>query len=352
MLSGLQRLLGKRSQLSSDLSAAEQRLAELETELQKHVPPGFGHAASDRSFGAEIHPLDRGSDANRERGSEALDALSPLLSEVQRLALQVDSLRTNREQLERRISAFGQDVFEEMPEPLPPTFAPILRQAMSPGTHESEVFRLLRTKIQTLNVSRRLQCFGMVSASPGEGKTTTALALALSMAGERERRVLLIEADLRKPTIECYLGLPRRVGLGDWLRGDGERLRIRRLDPPGLHLLTAGSPGGQPAELLRSARMAQLIDVVRQSFDTVIVDCPPPVPLADSVILGDLIDGFIFVVRGRHTPREEIRGALGNLRPESIRGVIFNDYSQILPRYYSRGRSRYDYYYRDPDPKR
>jgi len=161
------------------------------------------------------------------------------------------------------------------------------------------------------------------------------------MAQEQGRRVLLIEADLRKPQIDSYLGLPRRVGLGEWLQGSVGPVRMRRLEPLGLFLLSAGSPVEQASELLGSGRMAQLLEVAKQSFDCILLDCPPPFPLADSVILQDLLDGFLFVVRARHTPREVIQAAIGHLRPDAIHGVIFNDHREILPRFYSRGQTTF-----------
>src|SRR4029077_11418302 len=127
--------------------------------------------------------------------------------------------RARREELERRIGIFQAWAFEESPEPMPASLAPAIHSVMTTDSPSSEVFRMLRTKVQALDEERPFRCFGVISAAPGEGKTTAALSLALSMAQEAGTRVLLIEADLRRPTIERYLGLPRRVGLGDWLRG-------------------------------------------------------------------------------------------------------------------------------------
>ena len=94
-------------------------------------------------------------------------------------------------------------------------------------------------------------------------------------------------------------------------------------------------------ELLGSARMSALLEAARRSFDYVIVDCPPVIPVADSVILQELVDGFLLVVRARHCPRETVVRAASRLKAGRIIGMIFNDQREILPRYSSYGYGRY-----------
>lgn len=206
-----------------------------------------------------------------------------------------------------------------------------------------EEIRLLIAKIQLVNEERPARCLGVVSASGGEGKTTLSIGIAAALADEPDRRVLLIEADLRKPAIESYLGLTRAPGVSDWLRGLPGPLPVRWVAPPGFAFISGGRGPLDRPELLGSSRMAALIEAARRSFDFVIVDCPPVTPVADAVILQDLIDGFLFVVRARHSPKETLVRAASRLKAGRIMGMIFNDQREILPGYYSYGYRQYAY---------
>jgi capsular exopolysaccharide synthesis family protein len=240
--------------------------------------------------------------------------------------------------------SFGADdlpIFEEVAEAVPQHLAGVPAAAMTPGSLLAEEFRMLRVKIRNIGEQRPFHCVGLVSAAGGEGKTTAALGLAMAIAQDRDKRVLVIEADLRKPSIDGYLGLPRVAGLGDWLEEAQGTVTVRRLAPHGFFLLSAGRPAPHRPELLGSDRMGRLLEASRRYFDFVVVDCPPLVPVADSVILQDLLDGFIFVVRARHSPRETLQRALSRVKPDRIQGVIFNDYREMLPNYYNYGYRQY-----------
>ncbi len=202
-----------------------------------------------------------------------------------------------------------------------------------------EELRLLVARIQLLNDERPARCIGLLSATGGEGKTTLAIGLATSLAAEPERRVLLVEADLRKPAIESYLGLPRVPGVGEWLNARPGPLPVRWVTPPGFAFLSAGRLGLERPEVLGSNRMAALMDAARQSFDFVVVDCPPVSPVADAVILQDLVDGFLFVVRARHSPGEAVARAASRVKEDRILGTVFNDRKEMLP-YPGYGRTR------------
>jgi capsular exopolysaccharide synthesis family protein len=223
------------------------------------------------------------------------------------------------------------------PQPLDPT----TRAVMGDETVAAEEFRLLLAKIRILGEEQPLRCFGVISAMAGEGKTTVAVGLAAALARQAGRRVLLIEGDLRKPSLERYLGLSPERGVGEWLEGSDEPLLLRRLVPPGFVLLSAGQAALDRPELLASRRMAGLLEAARRSFNVVLVDCPPIAPVADSVLLQDLLDGFLFVVRSSVSPREAILRAVSRLRPGRIRGLVLNDQKEILHRYSSYGYRHY-----------
>lgn len=217
----------------------------------------------------------------------------------------------------------------------------VLAQAVTPGSLFVETFRVLRAKVESIDERRRLRCIGVVAAGPGEGTTTAAMGLAVALTREGARRVLLLEAVLRKPVLENRLGLPPATGLADWLlEGARAPLPLRRIEPWGIFFLSGGAPYAEPAPLLESEGMARLLKTARRAFDFVVVDCPPLAPLADSLLIQDLLDGFLLVVRSRCTPRQLIVQAVSHLKPDRVQGVILNGDHEILGRYRSRGHPR------------
>ena len=208
----------------------------------------------------------------------------------------------------------------------------------------AEEFRVLRAKLRALDSERAFRCIGLVSSGPGEGKSTICLGLVAALAQEPDTRVLLIDVDMRKSSLESYLGISRAPGLREWLSVPTDTIPVRKIPNHGFTLLSAGLNGDARPELLGSERMATLLAEARRTYDFVILDCPPLVPVADSVILQDLVDGFLFVVRARHTPRETISKALSHLKPDRVRGTVFNDHRDVLPGYQSYGYRQYGSY--------
>jgi len=208
---------------------------------------------------------------------------------------------------------------------------PALQQAVLGGGHYlAEEFRFLAAKVAALAASR-CTTIGVVSAGPREGKTTVALGLAAALARSSPRRVLLLEADLRRPAIELCLGLPRSGGVAEWLSGRGQGVPVRTVTPPGFAVIAGGRERLGRPELLGSERMGVLIGACRLAFGFVVVDCPPLSPVADAVAMQDLLDGFLLVVRGRHTAREAVARAVSRLKQNRIHGVVFNSQPEILP---------------------
>jgi succinoglycan biosynthesis transport protein ExoP len=205
----------------------------------------------------------------------------------------------------------------------------------------AEEFRILRARVRALDEERSLRCVGLVSATSREGKSTTALGLATALSQEPGRKVLLLEADLRRPALEACLGLPLSAGVGEWLRDRRNPIPVRRLLPQGFYLMSAGKEGYTPPELLGSEAMDTLLRAAREAFDWVVVDCPPLLPVADAVVMEDLLDGFLFVARARHSPRETLQKAVARLKPDKIRGTIFNARRDVLPGYDNHGHRQY-----------
>ncbi len=194
-----------------------------------------------------------------------------------------------------------------------------------------EQIRVLRAHLRTQGLQRPMRCVGVVSAAQGEGKTTVALGLARVLALEPDTRVVLIEADLRRPSVDFSVGAEiAPEGLLQYLEGSGGKVALRYLVRERFHFLPAGPRASNRAELLATPRMTTLIEAAKEAFDYVIVDCPPLTPVADSLMLRDLLDGFVFVVRSRHAPREAVQRALDLLTPARVCGVVFNAHREIL----------------------
>jgi capsular exopolysaccharide synthesis family protein len=247
----------------------------------------------------------------------------------------LDRSNTNKVRPVEPNEAKGTPTFEELGRALIRDLAPVPDAVTAPSSPAAEEFRVLRAKVKALDEERTLRCVGIVSASAGEGKSTMVLGLGTTLAQEPDRKVLVIDCDLRKPTLEKYLGLSHVAGLSEWLEGRVSAVPVRRVEPQGFFLLAPGHSSNQRPELLGSERMARLLEAAREVFDFVILDCPPLVPVADSVILQDLVDGFLFVVRARHSPRDTVSKALSHLKADRVRGAIFNDHRDVLPGYNS-----------------
>ena len=214
---------------------------------------------------------------------------------------------------------------------------PVLAALLAPKGRGFETLRVLRTKIKSAGAERPFRFFGVVSATRGEGASTIALGLAAALAHEPDKRVLLLEADLDNSALESTLGIGPGPGLAERLEGK-DNGDLRRVLPWGLFVLPAGRRSDPSAEVLASAAMERLTATLRASFDYVVFDCPPLDTSADSVVLQPLLDGYLLVVRARHAPREVIRRALSQLRPDAVRGVVFNDRTEILSPWLDRRR--------------
>lgn len=184
-----------------------------------------------------------------------------------------------------------------------------------------EAYRRVRTTLRFVDIDKPVQVFAVTSALPAEGKSTSALNLAQVFASAGGR-VLLIDADLRKPRIADYLGIVGTVGLVDVLIGRAKLDDVLQKVLDGhLTVLPAGAIPPNPTELLGSRAMASLMDELRQRFDVVVLDTPPLLPVIDAAVLAPLTDGAIVVSRCRRTTRAQLDAAVGALDAVGARAL-------------------------------
>ncbi|MCA1721071.1 MAG: CpsD/CapB family tyrosine-protein kinase [Actinobacteria bacterium] len=209
-----------------------------------------------------------------------------------------------------------------------------------PRAARAEAFRQLRTNLQFLEVDEPVRSFVITSSVPKEGKSTTACNLAITLA-QAGVRTLLIEGDLRRPRIADYLGLEGAIGVTNVLIGQVPLQDA--LQPWGngtLSVLASGPLPPNPSELLASRGMHELLAEVEKSFDMVIIDAPPLLPVTDAAILSTMTGGALLGVRCRSTKRDQLRRAADALEAVDARvlGAVLN----MVPRrgpdaYYSYG---------------
>lgn len=199
----------------------------------------------------------------------------------------------------------------------------------------TEQYRLLRSRLSSLNGSRTNNVLAITSTKKGEGKSLTSVNLAIVMAEDTKKKILLIDGDMRKPSIHTFFNCKAEYGLIDLLmhKADIESAMI----PSGiknLTLLLAGEPSKSPSDLLAATVLKELIEKIRKRFDYIIIDSPPIIPFADMSILGDIVDGILLVVRAERTPKEMILEALKTLNKENILGIVFNNSNRKLSKIY------------------
>ena len=214
----------------------------------------------------------------------------------------------------------------------------MLTKSQSPP---AEAFRVLRTNLQFAAVARELDTLMITSPAPGEGKSTIAANLALAMA-QSGRRVILVDADLHRPRQHRVFKLVNNIGLTTALLGDVAHIDryLQRTLSPTLRVLTTGPLPPNPAELLGSQRMRDMLNAVQSQADMVLIDCPPATAVADTAVLASQADGVLMILHTGKTRREMAKRALAALEQ-----VEANVVGAVLNRMPTRGSGYYYYYH-------
>jgi exopolysaccharide transport family protein len=221
-----------------------------------------------------------------------------------------------------------------------------------PQSQMAESYRALRTSLLLSNLGAPPKVIMVTSALPQEGKTTTSINCAVVLA-QKGIRVLLIDADLRRPSIHKTLGMGPRSGLSNVLTGSSSLENAITRSPilPNLDVLAAGTPPPNPAELLASPNMRDMLDQLRSRYDHIVVDTPPTLSVTDAVVLSPRADAIILVIRSGQTTKQALRRSRDILMQVNakVSGVLLNavDLSSPDYYYYYEYQGKYARYYRD-----
>lgn len=207
-----------------------------------------------------------------------------------------------------------------------------------PKSIAAESYRTLRTNIQYSSFDKEYKVIVITSSEPGEGKSTTAGNLALCMA-QGDKKVILVDCDLRRPSIHKKFKVSNLAGLSDVIIGKSDLSKVMHRYNKNLVLLTSGKIPPNPSEMLSSKSMENFLEKLRENFDYVILDTPPVQAVTDSQILSTKADGTILVVRAERTKKESVNNAINLLKKvnANIIGTVLNGTDL--------SRNKYQYYY-------
>jgi exopolysaccharide/PEP-CTERM locus tyrosine autokinase len=221
-----------------------------------------------------------------------------------------------------------------------------------PGSIVAEQFRKLRTDLFRPSLQNPPKTILVTSAFSGEGKSLIAINLAISIAIELHSHAVLIDCDLRNPTLTRWFGLHESKGLSDYLLGQKELPDLLvKTQVDKLSLLCGGTSQDNPVELIGSKRMEVLLQELKSRYEDryIILDSSPVLATTEPNVLDKMVDGIILVIRAGETPRDSVQQAIKLLKTEKIIGVVLNDMefksSALHSRYFGTNRYYYDYHY-------
>lgn len=189
----------------------------------------------------------------------------------------------------------------------------------------AEKFRFLSVRLRQIQQSRPLKKILITSTIPEEGKSMVSSNLAAVLARRKQQRTLLLEGDLRRPVLGSRFGLGKLAGLTEWLQGPPKPMTsIYHLEGAGFWFLPAGHPAENPLELMQSGRLSTLIEQLTASFDWIIIDSPPVLPLADTSLWVRLADGVLLVAREGITRKRQLKRGLEALDQTKLLGMVLN----------------------------
>lgn len=194
-----------------------------------------------------------------------------------------------------------------------------------PQSAGGERFRFLRAYLRDLQAGGKLKVLLLTSALPSEGKSTIAVNLATVLAKQGSHRVLLLEADLRRPSLTRQWGVKPWEGVAEILRRNSDPVScIRLVQPLGIYVLPAGVDTAEPTEVIPREGYAELIGRLAPHFDWIVVDSPPAIAIADALELKQMADAVLLIVRAGYAPREAVEEAMDEFANGKVIGIILN----------------------------
>lgn len=194
----------------------------------------------------------------------------------------------------------------------------------------AEKFRFLAVRLRHLQQRRTLKQLLITSTMPEEGKSMVAGNLACTLGSRRQQKTLLLEGDLRRPTLQRQFGLGKVPGLTEYLQGKVDaNLPIYRLDALGIWIMPAGSVPHNPLELMQCGRLSPLMERLANWFDWIVIDSPPILPLADTSVWMRLADGILLVTRQGTTDKQQLKRGLEAIEPSKLLGALVNSSSNV-----------------------
>jgi len=212
---------------------------------------------------------------------------------------------------------------------------------LNPKSPEAEAFRILRTNLQFASFDKEIKKILFTSAGPEEGKSTIVSNFAVTLA-HAHKKVLIIDCDLRKPVLHKIFNKSNLYGVTNVLADIKKpEEAVQETDIKNLFVLTSGPIPPNPAEILGSEKMADLINLLAENYDHILIDSPPAIAVTDSVLLSNKVDGTIIVVSAGHSKTEKIKEAKDRLEKANtkILGVVLNNVK------YTKDEQYYYYYY-------
>jgi len=202
-----------------------------------------------------------------------------------------------------------------------------------PESLAAEKFRFLATRLRHVQQKRALKRVVVTSSVAGEGKSMVAGNLSHALAAGKQQ-VLLVEGDLRRPSLGYHLGLGHLPGLSEMLQDGYDGLNIYRLESCGVCVLLAGNVYGNPLQLMEPARLSALMDRVSTGFDWVIIDSPPVLPLADTSVWTRFADGILLVTRPGVTSKRQLQRSFETLEQTKLMGSVLNASTEATRNHY------------------
>lgn len=304
-----------------------------------HIFDALQRSEAERS-GKPVSPLAAVTELleRAERGAASLRDVAPELEQVSPF----HPSERERDHLSRKLSAVAET--EVLPELDPRTAdegmaelaqCQTLHLSLTPQNRlvavsdidspAAEAFRLLSVRLRHLRRNRELRKLLITSTIPQEGKSMVSANLACALASSTRRKVLLLEGDVRRPSLSKVFGLKAYPGLCDWLEGERSLVSsIYRLQPGGIWLFPAGHGPANPLELLESTKLPALMEQLAGWFDWLVIDSPPVLPLADTSVWTRLADGILLVTRQGTTQKRHLQRGLEALESKKVIGAVLN----------------------------